>query len=142
MKFLPITSLIVVLALTRNSVAQKLPWDPTGMLVSSPQLTLTASTSTALPAAPGSVTAVALNTQDVRISWVDRSSNETGFEIQRQTRLAGNLILTTTVGTTGADTTSFVDTCGVGKFSYRVRAVNALGSSAWTKWVTVTVRVL
>jgi hypothetical protein len=141
MKFLPFTSLLVVLALTRNSAGQTLPWDPTGMLVSSTQITLTASTSIALPAAPGSVTAVALNTQDVLITWVDRSSNETGFEIQRQTRLAGKLILTTTVGTTGADTTSFVDTCGVGRFSYRVRAVNALGCSAWTKWVSVTVRV-
>ena len=140
MKFLPFTSLLVVLALTRSSAGQTLPWDPTGMLVSS-TLTLTASTSVALPAAPGSVTAVALNTQDVLIKWVDRSSNETGFEIQRQTRLAGKVILTTTVGTTGADTTSFVDTCGVGTFSYRVRAVNALGSSAWTKWVTVTVRL-
>lgn len=141
MKFLPFTSLLVVLVLTRNSAGQTLPWDPTGMLVSSTQLTLTASASSALPAAPASVTAVALNTQDVLIRWVDRSSNETGFEIQRQTRLAGKVTITTTVAVTGADTTSFVDTCGVGKFSYRVRAVNALGSSAWTKWVSVTVRV-
>ena len=141
MKLLPFASLLVVLALTRNSAAQTLPWDPTGMLVSSPQITLTASASIARPTAPGSVTAVALNTQDVLITWVDRSWNETGFEIQRQTRLSGKTVLTATVGTTGADTTSLVDTCGVGRFSYRVRAVSALGYSGWSRWATVTVRV-
>jgi hypothetical protein len=112
------------------------------MLLSSPQIALVvASTSTALPAAPTSVTAVALNSQDVLISWVDRSSNETGFEIQRETHITSKLVLTATVGTTGANTTSFVDVCGVGKFSYRVRAVNAAGASAWTKWASVTVTV-
>ena len=141
MKFLPFTSLLVVLALSRNSAGQTLPWDPTGMLMISPQITLAASASNALPAAPGSVTAVALNTQDVLITWVDRSSNETGFEIQRQARLSSKVVLTTTVATTGANTTSFVDTCGVGKFSYRIRTVSALGYSAWTRWVSVSVRV-
>ncbi len=141
MKFLPLSSLLVVLALTRNSASQTLPWDPTGVLLSSPHIMLKASTSSALPAAPGSVTAAALDSQNVLIRWVDRSSNETGFEIQRQTQLLGKLVLTTTIGTTGADTNSFVDNCGVGRFSYRVRSVNALGCSAWTKWVSVTIHV-
>jgi hypothetical protein len=141
MKFLPVTSLLVVLALARNSAALTLPGDPTGMLTDSTPIELVASSSTALPAAPASVTAVALDAQHVRIVWVDRSSNETGFEIQRQTHITSKLVLTATVGTTGADATSFVDTCGVGKFSYRVRAFNDFGTSSWSKWVSVTVRV-
>jgi hypothetical protein len=145
MKILPVTSLLVVLALARSSTAQSCsgftaPWTPTASLAFSAQLALTAGLTVPTPTAPASVTLVALNLQDVRISWADRSSNETGFEIQRETPLSGKVVVVTTVGTTGAGATSFVDTPGLGSFRYRVRAFNASGSSAWTKWASVRIR--
>ena len=139
MKILPVTSLLVVLALARNSAAQT-PWTPTASLAFSAQIALTAATIAPTPTAPGPVSVVALNLQDVRITWADRSSNEEGFEIQREYSPARRVIITTTVGTTGADATSFVDSPGLGTFKYRVRAFNAAGSSAWTKWATVRIR--
>ena len=146
MKLLPVTSLLVVLALARTSAAQSgfgspvLPWNPTSSLVYSAQLAVTAAATTQTPTAPGSVSVVALNLQDVRVSWADRSSNESGFEIQCQTQLGGKLVVISTVGTTCANATSIVDSPGLGSFGYRVRAFNAFGSSAWTKWATVRIR--
>lgn len=147
MKLLPVTSLFVVLALTGNSAAQNdsgspaLPWNPTASLMLSAQIALTASTTVGAPTAPGSVTLVASpNLQDVRIAWADRSSNEDGFEIQRETSLGRRSTVITLVGTTDADATAFVDSPGLGTFRYRVRAFNTFGNSAWTKWATVRVR--
>lgn len=144
MKILPVTSLLVVLALARNSAAQSYsgftaPWNPTASLAFSAQIALTAGLIAPTPTAPGSVTVVALNLQDVRIAWADRSSDEEGFQIERQTTVSRVTIITT-VGTTGANATSFVDTPGLGTFKYRVRAFNSFGNSAWTKWVTVRIR--
>ena len=139
MKILPVTSLLVVLALARSSTAQTLPFPPAALLGTSAQITLAVTTSL-VPTAPASVSLAALNVEDVRVGWADRSTNETSFEIQREFRWSGRWINTATVGTTGADVTSFFDTPGLGTFRYRVRAVNAYGSSAWTKWATVRVR--
>jgi len=147
MKILPVTSLLVVLALARNSAAQSvsgftvLPWNPTAGLAFSAQTAVTAAALTAAPAAPTSVTLVPQsNLQDVRISWVDRSSNEDGFEIQSEVKIGSRFTNTTTVGTTGANVTTFVDSPGLGTFRYRVRSFNSFGSSAWTKWATVRIR--
>jgi len=142
MKFLPVTSLLVALALARNSAAQSftaLPWNPTASLALSAQIALAAGTAPT-PTAPGSVSVVALNLQDVRITWADRSLNEDGFQIQRVTSLSRRVTFTTLVGTTGADATSFVDSPGLGTFQYRVRAFNAFGYSAWSKAATVRIR--
>jgi len=111
-----------------------------GLLVDTAQVTLTISASGGPPAAPGSATAVELNGGSARISWVDLSTNETEFEIQRETRVGNQYVNPTTVGTTGPNATSFVDTPGSGRFRYRVRATNGAGSSAWTNWANVRVR--
>jgi hypothetical protein len=92
------------------------------------------------PAAPATAGAVSLGGGSARVTWLDSSSNETGFEVQREAR-AGNLWTgTSIVGTVGANGTSFVDACGRGRFRYRVRAVNGAGASAWTGWAEVNVR--
>jgi hypothetical protein len=43
------------------------------------------------------------------------------------------------VATTGPGVTGIVDPSGAGTFRYRVRAFNAVGSSAWSAWAEVTV---
>jgi hypothetical protein len=84
------------------------------------------------PVAPGGVAAVASGSQ-VSVTWTDASSNETGFEIGRESynsknRRWGSL---TVVGSVTAGATSFVDSPGSGTFRYSVRAVNSGGASAW-----------
>ena len=151
MKILPVTSLLVVLAFTRNAAAQSYsgftaPWNPAASLAFSAEIAMASrpppppEPPALTPTMPASVTVVALNLQDVRIAWADRSSNEDGFQIERQVALSRTVIITTTVGTTGPDATSIVDSPGLGTFKYRVRAFNSYGSSAWTKWVTVRIK--
>jgi hypothetical protein len=67
----------------------------------------------------------------LRVNWVDASSDETGFEVERASAVTGPFTL---VGTTPADQASFDDT-GLGAsatYHYRVRAVNQAGASAFS----------
>lgn len=93
------------------------------------------------PAAPSGVTASSPSAGTANVRWTDNSNNETTFEIQRQTRLSNGAWGTaTTVGTVGANVTSFTQSTAAGRYRYRVRATNSGGSSAWTSWSS-TVRV-
>lgn len=72
----------------------------------------------------------------LELAWVDNSSTETGFEIER--RPAGGVfaVLTTTLPDAAAfsDTTATLGTT----YEYRVRALSAAGNSAWTPIVAGT----
>lgn len=74
------------------------------------------------------------------ITWTDRSTNETGFEVRREQRVNGAWINTTTVGSVAANVTSFINTglTSGGQYRYSVRSINGPSASAWTGWVTVT----
>ncbi len=89
------------------------------------------------PAAPSGLTATDMGNQNtIRLAWMDNSDNETGFEIERQTQSGatwGNGVSLTSA----ANTTTKDDNAGLGTHRYRLRAVNAVGQSAWTAWVTV-----
>ncbi|MEV6595873.1 NlpC/P60 family protein [Actinoplanes sp. NPDC051346] len=82
------------------------------------------------PAAPGSPIATPVNATTIRVSWTDRSNNETGFEIN-------NGVTTVRVA---ANATSYLWS-GLTPGTYmcfRVRAVNAVGASPWTPGWTCT----
>jgi len=64
-----------------------------------------------------------------RLDWVDNSSNETGFEIERQ--LPGSSIWSLLAATV-MDTTSYTDALSLIGMCYRVRAFNAAGFSGYT----------
>ena len=83
---------------------------------------------TAIPAAPTKVAVVGA-TVGVRITWRDASANETSFKIQVSIDGAGFQ----TLDVVDANVTSAGDTppLSSGKRSYRVRAINAYGASAW-----------
>jgi hypothetical protein len=70
--------------------------------------------------------------------WNDPSTNEFGFQIQREQRIGGVYTNTTDLGTVGANvTTRFDIPPATGQFwRYRVRAFNAAGSGAWSNWAT------
>lgn len=80
------------------------------------------------PVSPLNLAAVPGSQTRIELSWVDRSSNESGFQV---TRTGGG---STAVFTVGANVTSFADT-GLAEsteYTYVVRAVNAAGTSTAT----------
>jgi hypothetical protein len=88
-----------------------------------------------LPAAPTSLSAVAVSAGRVNLHWYDNSNNETGFVIQR----SRDGSTWSTVAQVAANVTSVADfsTTRRTTYHYRVLALNALGLSAPTNVVTI-----
>jgi titin len=82
------------------------------------------------PAAPTGLTATAVSATQIKLAWVDQSTNETAFEVYRQTG-AGAYTL---VAVLPPRSTSYTDKSVVAKtsYSYRVRAANNVWASAFT----------
>jgi len=93
------------------------------------------------PVAPSGTAATDGGDGTATISWIDNSSNETGFEVQREMRHKKRNTWqgTSTVGAVAADVTQLTNASGAGVFRYRSRAINAVGASAWSAWAVVTV---
>jgi hypothetical protein len=79
------------------------------------------------PLPPSDLKATAVSDKQIDLSWLDESTNETGFKIQRKT----NTGIFAEVGATGKDITSFSDQ-GLTpntSYTYRVLSYNSAGSS-------------
>jgi len=89
----------------------------------------------AVPSAPTNLAAALQVGPQVSLTWRDRSNNEAFFVVERST--GGSPFVT--IGTTPANTITFVDTAIVagGSYQYRVAAVNGGGSSVYTNIVSV-----
>ena len=100
----------------------------------------TSGTPTAVPAAPSGLTATTISRSQINLSWTDNSGNESGFTIER-CRNAGCTNFAQ-IAQVGANVTTFADT-GLNKnttFTYRVRAFNGGGNSAYSN--TASARTL
>jgi hypothetical protein len=88
------------------------------------------------PAAPVALAATALSSTRVNLSWVDKSSNETAFAIFRKVP-GGDFVR---IAVTAPNTQSYVDAAASAgtTYTYRLRATNNIGASAWTNEVTLT----
>ena len=77
------------------------------------------------PAAPSGLTAEATGYDRVALRWSDNADNEAAFVIERDGA---------EVQTVGSNATSALDTglAGSTTYSYRVKARNSAGDSAWT----------
>ncbi len=73
----------------------------------------------------------------VTIRWTDNSSNETEFNIQRETKSGNSWVSQTNLPNVAANTTSTTNSPGVGTHRYRVRASNEVGASAWSNWTQI-----
>ena len=93
------------------------------------------------PQPPADVTALDNSDGSATVSWIDASSNETGFEARREAWDARRGIWknATTVGTLPAGLTSFVDITGSGTFRYTVRALAPASSSGYAGPAQVSV---
>ncbi|HVR95942.1 MAG TPA: fibronectin type III domain-containing protein [Thermoanaerobaculia bacterium] len=91
-------------------------------------------TSTA-PAAPNTLTAQALSSTEVQLNWRDNSTNEASFRIER---LVNGLWVE--IASVGGNTTSALVSAlqGGASYSFRVRAANSVGYSAYSNTVAVT----
>ena len=82
------------------------------------------------PLAPSNLAVKAFSSTQINLTWVDKSSNETGFRIER----SPNKSVWTEVGTVGANTITFSSTGLTPNTTYyfRVRAYHASGTSAYS----------
>lgn len=86
------------------------------------------------PNPPSDLTATAISTSQIDLAWSDNSANESGFKIERAKRNASFV----QIAQTGPATTSFSDSglAGNTQYSYRVRAFNRAGNSAYSNTAT------
>ncbi|MFI5908503.1 fibronectin type III domain-containing protein [Dactylosporangium sp. NPDC051541] len=89
------------------------------------------------PAAPTGLAATAVSRSQARLTWQDNATDETGYRIERCQGVGCTAFAP--VANTGAGATTFTDT-GLARntsYTYRVRAFNAGGPSAYSGAVTV-----
>ncbi len=90
-----------------------------------------------VPSAPIDLVATYEESTGVSLSWTDTSSDETGFRVERMPQGYTFAFL----ATTPADTTSLADTTRLypsTTYTYRVRAFNDGGNSAWSNEASIT----
>ena len=92
----------------------------------------------AVLAAPSLLAANLTTGSQVHLTWTDNSNNETGFVIERKAEFGGTYA---PVASPNTNATSADDLVGpeTVNYSYRIKAVNASGSSAWSNEVNVFV---
>ena len=90
------------------------------------------------PAAPTNLSAKATSSSTIKLQWSDKSNNETGFKIERAS--GGSAF--SQVATVGVNVRTYIDggLTSNTSFSYRVRATNASGDSAYSNTVTKQTR--
>jgi hypothetical protein len=90
-----------------------------------------------VPAAPGDLRAAAASGSQINLSWADQAGNETGFKIERKTGAGGTFV---PIATVVENATSFQDTglSAATAYSYRVRASNSVGESAYSNEASTT----
>lgn len=93
------------------------------------------------PEAPTNLTARRLSGSQVRLTWRDNAVNENGFVIERSDNGSNYFALAIVGSRFSTDNVAYIDsTVASGKnYTYRVIAVNAAGSSAYSNTANVTV---
>ena len=93
------------------------------------------------PVAPTNLTAVLTPPNQVVLAWTDKAESELGYDIQRSTTAGSGFV---SIDTTLADVTVYHDKNlpGGTTYYYRVRGLNAGGSSQFTSEVSVTTNKL
>ena len=88
------------------------------------------------PVAPSGLTANAVSSSQINLSWTDNSANETGFKIERST----NNLNFTQIATVGVNIKTYSNTglTASTQYFYRVRATNASGDSGYSNTANAT----
>ena len=93
--------------------------------------TADATTADVAPNAPARLTATAITFSSIALAWADLSGNETGFQLERASSATAPF---TKIADLGPNTTTYTDQGlnGSTPYCYRIRAVNAIGPSAYS----------
>ena len=89
------------------------------------------------PAAPSGLTPSVISGAEIRLTWTDNATNETGFQIERS---ANGTSGWTQIGTVGSNVTAF-NNSGLTPsttYFYRLRSINGGGTSAYSNVVSET----
>jgi hypothetical protein len=90
------------------------------------------------PAAPGNLSASAISSSSIRVTWADNSSNETGFLLQRATNAAFTTgLLSLSLASNTSEYVDFALTAGA-TYYYHVRSANAVGNSIFSNMANAT----
>ncbi len=93
-------------------------------------------TTVTVPVAPANLAATA-GTGFAVLTWIDSSSNEAGFYVERTPNGSNTWAR---IGTVAANVATYRNTVVAGRYQYRVQAFNAAGTSAYSNTVTIRVR--
>ncbi len=95
---------------------------------------INAAAAVAAAAPSASFTATATSSSRIVLGWIDESSNETGFKIERKLGLCASINQFTQITTMGANiiTHANINLPANTTHSYRIRAFNAAGNSAYS----------
>jgi hypothetical protein len=86
-------------------------------------------------AAPTDLTGSVQGLQEIDLTWIDNAAGETSYEVERAEGTGSDFMV---VATLGADAESYTDQVPApGVYGYRVRAMNAQETSAYSEAVTV-----
>ena len=92
-----------------------------------------------IPAAPGNLVAEPVNASTITLTWTDDSQFEHGYVVERKLSSAADFEI---IGTLSSNTTSMEDP-GLSEgtaYTYRVKAINEYGSSAFSHIVNATTK--
>jgi len=93
------------------------------------------------PAAPTALTATAVSSGQINLSWTDNSTNETGFAIDRanDVNFTQNLVTTTVGANSGSSASASITGLSPSTpYFFRVRATNSAGPSANSNTASAT----
>ena len=92
------------------------------------------------PAAPSNLTLQVVSSSQINLAWVDNSSDENGFQIERCQGTVASCGSFVQIVQVGANVTSYNNTglSGATAYTYRVRAFNAVGNSQYSNSAEAT----
>jgi len=96
------------------------------------------------PAPPTALSAQAVSTSQIALTWQDNSANEAGFKVERAPDNGGSAGAYSEVATVGPNVTSYADMgrSAATRYWYRVRAFNTAGSSDYSNAASATTQPL
>ncbi|MBX3357077.1 MAG: right-handed parallel beta-helix repeat-containing protein [Phycisphaeraceae bacterium] len=103
-----------------------------------PWVEITPAAAVSIPTPPASIAVTnGSDSMQARVTWEDRSNNETGFNIVRE-KLSGSNWIEPVPMNVDANVTSYTDAPGAGTFRYKVAARNSAGFSVFTPSASIT----